>query len=152
MKFQSNLSIRIVQIFYTQPMAITFKHLDTLRLFVEVAQHGSLTEAAAAMNMTKGAVSYQIKTLEVDLGAKVFGRTPRGVVLTEAGRQLLTMARPHFREIEQAIAAISGAVCADADSRHVELLCLQMAVAAIDDLHAGPSADPIADPADDEVV
>ncbi|QIE56666.1 LysR family transcriptional regulator [Pikeienuella piscinae] len=85
-------------------MAIPFKHLDTLRLFVEAAQHGSLTEAARALNMTKGAVSYQIKTLETDLGVAVFERNPRGVVLTAAGQNLLTKARPHFHAIEEEIA------------------------------------------------
>ena len=86
-------------------MVIPFKHLDTLRLFVEVAQHGSLTEAALALNMTKGAISYQIKMLEADLGVQVFDRTPRGVVLTAAGQQLLVKARPHFFAIEEEIAA-----------------------------------------------
>ena len=86
-------------------MTIPFKHLDTLRHFVEVAQHSSLTEAALALNMTKGAVSYQIKTLEADLGIKVLDRTPRGITLTEEGRRLLTMVRPHFRDIEAGIAA-----------------------------------------------
>ena len=70
-----------------------------------MAQHGSLTEAALALNMTKGAVSYQIKTLEADLGVKVFDRTPRGVVLTAAARHLFAMARLHFRDIEEGIAA-----------------------------------------------
>jgi DNA-binding transcriptional LysR family regulator len=86
-------------------MAIPFKHLDTLRLFVEAAQHGSLTEAALALNMTKGAISYQIKVLEADLGVRVFDRTPRGVVLTAAGQQLLAKARPHFHAIEEEIFA-----------------------------------------------
>jgi len=86
-------------------MPIPFKHFDTLRLFVEAAQHGSLTEAALALNMTKGAVSYQIKTLEADLGIRVFNRTPRGVTLTAEGQRLVTMARPHFRAIEEELAA-----------------------------------------------
>lgn len=89
-------------------MAIAFRLHDTLRLFVEVAQHGSFTEAAAALHLTKGAISYQIKTLEADLGFAVFVRNPRGIALTEQGRHLLTTARTHYRDIEAELNAMKG--------------------------------------------
>lgn len=81
-------------------MSITFKHHDTLRLFVEVAQRKSFTEAAEMLHLTKGAISYQIKTLEADLGFDVFERIPRGVALTPKGQQLLDVTRAHYRDIE----------------------------------------------------
>jgi LysR family glycine cleavage system transcriptional activator/LysR family transcriptional regulator of beta-lactamase len=90
-------------------MALTFKHHDTLRLFIEVAGCSSFSEAANALNMTKGAVSYQIKTLEADLGFNVFRRVPRGVELTKEGRDLLRMSRPQFQDIEAGLAALKGA-------------------------------------------
>ena len=89
-------------------MAIGFKHHDTLRLFVEVAQHSSFSVAADALNMTKGAISYQIKTLETDLGLKLFERKPRGVALTLEGQHLLSFSRPHFRDLEAELAALKG--------------------------------------------
>lgn len=89
-------------------MTLMFKHHDTLRLFVETAQHGSFTDAAAALNMTKGAISYQIKTLEADLELALFDRKARGVSLTKAGQRLLAASSPHYREIEAELAVLKG--------------------------------------------
>ncbi len=89
-------------------MATIFKHHDTLRLFVEAAQHSSFTDAALALNMTKGAISYQIKTLEADLGVMLFDRTARGVNLTKTGQRLLAASRPLYMEIETELTAIKG--------------------------------------------
>ena len=82
-------------------MHISFKHHDSLRLFVEIAQCGSFSEAADRLNMTKGAISYQIKVLEDDLGVELFTRGARGVALTEIGRQLLEASRDNYRTISK---------------------------------------------------
>ena len=55
--------------------------------------------------MTKGAISYQIKSLEAELGLTVFERRPRGVALTDAGRELLSLSSPHFQNLEADLAA-----------------------------------------------
>jgi len=89
-------------------MSIAFKHHDSLRLFVEISQHNSFTDAADALHMTKGAISYQIKTLETDLDLKLFERNPRGVTLTSEGQQLLTASYPHYRDIEAELTALKG--------------------------------------------
>lgn len=89
-------------------MTIPYKHYDTLRLFIEVAQHFSFSDAADALHMTKGAISYQIKTLEADLGFKVFARSTRGVVLTEEGHQLLKATRTQFLGIEAKLGELKG--------------------------------------------
>lgn len=89
-------------------MAVPFKHHDTLRLFVEVAQHFSFSDAAEDLHLTKGAISYQIKTLEADLGFKVFVRSTRGVVLTDEGHQLLYAVRSHFLGIEAKLDELKG--------------------------------------------
>ena len=81
-------------------MRISFKHHDTLRLFVEIAKYSSLSDAAHMLNMTKGAISYQIKTLEADLGFGVFIRSARGVKLTPRGQQLLDAIHAHYHSIE----------------------------------------------------
>ena len=88
-------------------MPARFRHHDTLRLFVEISRHPSFSDAAEALHMTKGAVSYQIKTLETDLGLSLFARGARGVGLTPEGRDLLSICQDPFREIETGIAALT---------------------------------------------
>ena len=63
--------------------------LYQLKTFVAVAQEQSLTRAAERVFTSPPAVSAQIKSLEEELGVKLFARTPRGMALTEAGSQLL---------------------------------------------------------------
>lgn len=87
-------------------MSIAFKHHDTLRLFSEVAQCKSFSEAAEKLHMTKGAISYQVKTLEASLGFDLFWRTPRGVDLTLKGQQLFDATRGHYHDIEQVLVAL----------------------------------------------
>jgi DNA-binding transcriptional LysR family regulator len=65
-----------------------FQHYDALRVFALVARHGSFSAAAEALNLTKGAVSYQIRVLEQALGFALFHRQPRGVTLTAKARDL----------------------------------------------------------------
>jgi len=90
-------------------MPTLFHHHDLLRLFAEIARHSSFSAAAEALNMTKGAISYQIKTLESDLGMSLFKRTSRGVALTGEGLKLLAACQPLYEEIETAIQEFKGA-------------------------------------------
>lgn len=62
--------------------------LAAIRVFDAAARHLSFTRAAAELGMTQAAVSYQIKLLEERVGAPLFLRRPREVVLTEAGERL----------------------------------------------------------------
>ena len=89
-------------------MPIEFRHHDLLRVFVEVAQHGSFSDAADALNLTKGAISYQIKTLETVLEMTLFRRDPRGVALTRNGQNLLMACRSYYQEIESEVLALKG--------------------------------------------
>jgi len=57
-----------------------------LRSLISVAQHGAITEAAAAIGLSQPALSRRIKQLEAELGAELLERSQRGVVLTEMGR------------------------------------------------------------------
>jgi DNA-binding transcriptional LysR family regulator len=58
-----------------------FRNFDSLRIFCVVARHGSFSSAALELNLTKGAVSYQIRELELVLGFDLFDRFARGVSL-----------------------------------------------------------------------
>ncbi|WP_271949901.1 LysR substrate-binding domain-containing protein [Ruegeria faecimaris] len=89
-------------------MSTRFHHHDLLRLFAEIARYSSFSTAASALNMTKGAISYQIKTLEADLGMILFQRTSRGVTLTGEGLKLLAICQTRYEEIEAEIHALKG--------------------------------------------
>ncbi len=80
-----------------------FRHYDSLWLFQMVARHDSFSSAADAMNLTKGAISYQIRTLEQALGFQVFKRLPRGISLTSEGRALCDTATHMFEVFESRI-------------------------------------------------
>ncbi|SAK98008.1 LysR family transcriptional regulator [Caballeronia hypogeia] len=67
--------------------------LQSLRLFIVVAELGSLTKAAERTSLTLGAVSKRIADLERSAGCTLLLRQPRGVELTGAGKGLLAHAR-----------------------------------------------------------
>lgn len=86
-----------------------FRSYDKLRLFDAVARRLSFTEAAGELNLTKGAVSYQIKRLEAELGFEIFARRHRGITLTEKGATLWHASQAAFRDLDRAIAGLREA-------------------------------------------
>ncbi|MBM7066314.1 transcriptional regulator GcvA [Actibacterium sp. 188UL27-1] len=62
--------------------------LTALRAFEAAARHLSFSKAAAELNVTPAALSFQIKSLEEHLGQPVFRRLNRAVELTQVGRML----------------------------------------------------------------
>lgn len=62
--------------------------LYQLKTFVAVAEEGNLTKASERIHASQPAVSGHIKALEEELGLPLFVRTPRGMLLTEAGKGL----------------------------------------------------------------
>jgi DNA-binding transcriptional LysR family regulator len=83
-----------------------------LRAFVAIAELGTFTAGAQRVHVTQAAISMQIQQLEKDLGARLFVRAPRHVMLTEAGEQLLQRARQILRDHDAAvdeIAELAGA-------------------------------------------
>lgn len=63
--------------------------LDAIPVFVKVAQLGSFTQAAKALNMPNTTVSAKVAQLERHLGVTLIQRTTRKLNLTEAGRAYL---------------------------------------------------------------
>ena len=61
--------------------------LDLLAGFESAARHLSFTKAGAELFLTQSAVSRQIKELEEHLGAALFERRHRALVLTDAGKE-----------------------------------------------------------------
>jgi len=79
---------------------------------VAIAETGTFTAGALRVHVTQAAISMQIRQLESEIGARVFVRAPRHVILTEAGEQLLRRARHILREHDAAldeIAELAGA-------------------------------------------
>ena len=85
---------------------ITMIDWDRVRIFHAVAEAGSFTRAADRLGLSQSAISRQIGALEDDLGAPLFHRHARGLVLTEQGDILLETAR----EVARRMAATQGAL------------------------------------------
>ncbi|MEO1596459.1 MAG: LysR family transcriptional regulator [Pseudomonadota bacterium] len=65
------------------------KYSDELHAFLAVAHHKSFAEAARSLNLPTTTISRKIRSLESELGAKLFDRTTRSLALTEVAEQLL---------------------------------------------------------------
>ncbi|MFC4171137.1 LysR substrate-binding domain-containing protein [Microvirga sp. GCM10011540] len=77
-------------------------------MLLAIAEHGTASGAAQAVNLTQSAVSKHLRTLEETLGAVLFTRGSRGLVPTEAGRIYIKHARLALAELEAAGARISA--------------------------------------------
>ena len=80
-------------------MNITFRQL---RVFIEVAQHGSMIRAATSLHLTAPAVSMQIKEVEAQVGLALFDRIGRQVSLSTAGEYFLVHARQLLAALKDA--------------------------------------------------
>ncbi|KRA00043.1 LysR family transcriptional regulator [Mesorhizobium sp. Root157] len=89
-------------------MANQLPPLAAIRVFEATARHLSFTRAAEELGMTQAAVSYQIKLLEERVGAPLFLRKPRQILLTDAGRRLAPASTEAFALLSEAYAAARG--------------------------------------------
>ncbi|HUZ54387.1 MAG TPA: LysR family transcriptional regulator [Streptosporangiaceae bacterium] len=76
--------------------------LTRLKVFCEVASHGSFTRAAEMLGYAQPSISHHIAQLERELGAQLFDRQPRRLQLTEAGQVFLDYARPMLVQLADA--------------------------------------------------
>ncbi|MEM5402822.1 MULTISPECIES: LysR family transcriptional regulator [Paraburkholderia] len=81
---------------------------SSLYYFSVVAQSGSLTAATEKLGATVSALSRHIAKLEGDVGAPLFERHARGMVLSDAGRMLLRYAQNSLTDAEAVMSAIQG--------------------------------------------
>lgn len=77
-------------------------HLFFIKTFVAVAKTGSFRSAAIENNITQPAVSQHIRQLENRLNCKLFERTAKKIMLTEAGKIFLTSAEELLKLYENA--------------------------------------------------
>lgn len=82
--------------------------LNLLRVFIAVADAGSVTEAARGLYLTQSAVSAALRRLATAIGAPLFARDGRGLALTARGEQLRANVRPHLEAMLAAALAPEG--------------------------------------------
>src|SRR5580692_1010799 len=82
---------------------------NDVRTFLAVAECGSLNAAARLLGMTQPTISRRMEDFEYRLRAKLFDRSSRGVVLTEAGLMV--------RDLAQSMARLGGSIVRDVAGR-----------------------------------
>jgi len=84
--------------------------LNALRAFEAAARHLNFSRAADELSVTPGAVSQQIQNLEDYVGAALFKRTPKGLLLTDAAQTALPALREAFDRLAEAASMLTAAV------------------------------------------
>jgi DNA-binding transcriptional LysR family regulator len=77
-----------------------------LKMFCAVAEKGSLIGAAERLHLTSSALSHGVKSLEAQLGCRLFDRVAKKMVLNQAGEQLLAAVRGPLEALEDAAASL----------------------------------------------
>src|ERR1700751_1888533 len=81
--------------------------LSILANFAAVAYARSFTRAVPKLGTSQSALSQSVRRLEERLKLRLLTRTPRSVMPTPAGEQLLSTLRPALGEIEAQLNALS---------------------------------------------
>jgi DNA-binding transcriptional LysR family regulator len=76
-------------------------NVSSVKLFLEVAEAGSLSKVAARRQTVQSHISRQVTDFEAECGGQLFRRTGRGVALTELGTRAVARLRPWLQETEQ---------------------------------------------------
>ncbi|MGW0788081.1 LysR family transcriptional regulator [Streptomyces sp. NPDC002911] len=82
-----------------------------LEYFLAIVEHGGFSKAAAVLHVAQPSLSQAMANLESDLGVPLFHRLGRGVVLSEAGAELLEPSRRVLRDlnaVREKAACLSG--------------------------------------------
>lgn len=80
--------------------------LRQLRYLVEVAEHGSISAAASALNMSQPSLSENLNKIEAQVGVQLAIRGHRGIQMTQAGVQLAAAARGVLESFDTAISQV----------------------------------------------
>ena len=83
--------------------------LNSLRAFEAAARHMNFSRAADELSVTPGAVSQQIQNLEDYVGAPLFKRTPKGLLLTDSAQTALPALREAFDRLAEAASLLTAA-------------------------------------------
>ena len=81
--------------------------ITQLKTLIHVAELGSLSKASDRLHVVQPALSRQIRLLEKELGVPLFDRHGRGMVVTQAGRDVLEHASRIMSELDAIREAVS---------------------------------------------
>lgn len=84
-------------------------NVSRLQYLLQIARSGGVLAAAEALQLTPSAVSQQLARLESEVGVALVERTPRGIVPTAAGRELIELAETVEREVNEAALRVGAA-------------------------------------------
>src|SRR3954468_21815435 len=87
----------------TRAMILEVRHL---RILTAIADHGTVSAATKQVYLTQSAISHQLIELEQRLGLQFFHRTPRGMVATDAGAEMIDVARDVLARLAAAEASM----------------------------------------------
>ncbi|WLD93796.1 LysR family transcriptional regulator [Alkalihalobacillus sp. AL-G] len=91
--------------------------IESLKLFLQIARHGSINKAANAMFLAQSTATNRLKQLEKSVGSPLFTRASVGVTLTAEGKRLLPIAidvvekikaYKNLKEKEQTLTMVAG--------------------------------------------
>lgn len=110
--------------------------LRNLRYFLTVVEASSISKAAKILNITQPTLSRQLKELEIELGAELFKREPKGIKLTEDGiflknrsEEILSLASKTKQEFDnkkkQELAGHITIGCVEADNSDTLAMILE---------------------------
>jgi len=89
-------------------MKKTLPSIKSMQAFLATASHLNFTHAASELNLTQGAISRQIQSLEQHLGTELFYRHARGLSLTPKGEQLSPLIEESLNQLHSALEKVSG--------------------------------------------
>src|SRR5919106_6611786 len=92
------------RITYNHCLKVRMETLANLESFVRSAETGGFSAAARRLSLTPAAVSRNVAMLERNLGVRLFQRTTRKLILTEAGERFLLAMQDHLQGLQAAIA------------------------------------------------
>ncbi|MFD4704913.1 LysR family transcriptional regulator [Gottfriedia sp. NPDC058432] len=75
--------------------------IEQLQYIVEIAKTGSITNTSEQLHLSAPGISQSIKGLEEELGVKVFDRSRTGLLPTEIGKEIITLAQEVLNKMEE---------------------------------------------------
>src|SRR3954466_7744678 len=108
---------RVQDAFSTSPVGSAYRSCDggpsmdvrQLGYFLAIVEHLNFGRAADQLHIAQPSLSQAMSTLERELGVPLFHRVGRGIVLSDAGAQMVEPARQVVRDLEAARAAARSA-------------------------------------------
>jgi DNA-binding transcriptional LysR family regulator len=86
--------------------------LSQIEYFVAVAEAGTIGRAALRLHVSQPPLTRQLRSLEEELGTRLFDRTPRGVRLRPEGRVFLEHARAVLSAVDRAASSVRPSLAA----------------------------------------